>query len=54
MQERAETQAARSVPEGEAPQPQMLFSHVVTGNEVSAGWSPTLEVAQCSASLTIK
>ena len=53
MQERAETQAVRPVPE-EASQPQMPFSHVVTGNEVSAGWSHPLECAQCSANLTLK
>ena len=43
-QERAEAQAERSVPEGKELQPQMPFSHVVTGNEVSTGQCAGLNV----------
>ena len=36
-QETAETHAARPVTSAEASRPQLPFSHVVTGNEVSTG-----------------
>ncbi len=55
-QQRAETQATHPISEDEPSRPQMAFSHVVTGSEVSTGrcaFLPVSSAAMISALLII-